>query len=121
MLWLVIKKEIVHNVLSFRFVVIYALLFCLILLAMLLMTSDYRDRFQEHTAAINKERSRLDELKKIDDPTSRNQMTVLRKAPIRTSASPTGMVHVEKSGSPTMPSNGVMMSSDPSGWNPVSA
>ena len=68
MLWLVIKKEVIHNVLSFRFVVTYALLFCLILLAMLLMTSDYRDRFQEFNAAVNKERSRLDELKKIDDP-----------------------------------------------------
>ena len=68
MLWLVIKKEVINNVLSFRFVVTYALLFCLILLAMLLMTSDYRDRFQEYNAAVNKERNRLDELRKIDDP-----------------------------------------------------
>lgn len=69
MLFHIIKKEIVHNVLSFRFVVTYALLFCLILLAMFLMTSDYRTRFQEYTAAVNKERAQLDKLKKTEDPT----------------------------------------------------
>ena len=69
MLFHIIKKEIVHNVLSFRFVVTYALLFCLILLAMFLMTSDYRTRFQEYTAAVNKERAQFDKLEKTEDPT----------------------------------------------------
>ena len=68
MLFLLIKKEIIHNVLSFRFVVTYALLFLLVLSSMFLMTSDYRTRVKEYSAAVNKERGRLDELKKIEDP-----------------------------------------------------
>jgi len=68
MLFLIIRKEIVHNVLSFRFVVTYALLFCLILLAMFLMSNDYRARFQEYTAAVSKERAQLDKLERVEDP-----------------------------------------------------
>ena len=67
MLFLIIKKEIVHNVLSSRFIVTYALLSCLILLAVSLMASDYEDRFQDYTTEIAKEREQLAELSAIED------------------------------------------------------
>ena len=46
MLFLLIRKEIVQNVLSFRFVATYALLLSLIFVALFLMTSDYAARRQ---------------------------------------------------------------------------
>ena len=67
MLWLIIRKEIVHNILSFRFIVTYALLFCMILLAVFLMTNDYRARQQDYATELSKERRQVDELEKIDD------------------------------------------------------
>ncbi len=73
MLFLMIKKEIVHNILSFRFIVTYALLFCLILLALFLMTNDYGNRFQDYTSEIKKERERISELEKIEDPSKQFQ------------------------------------------------
>ena len=54
MFLLTVRKEIVHNVLSFRFVVTYALLFSLILLAMFLMTNHYRARMQDFTTQDSK-------------------------------------------------------------------
>ncbi|HIG57617.1 MAG TPA: DUF3526 domain-containing protein [Candidatus Handelsmanbacteria bacterium] len=68
MLLLIIRKEIVHNVLSFRFVVTYALLFSLILLAMFLMEGDYETRYQDYATEVNKQRDALAELEKIEDP-----------------------------------------------------
>lgn len=68
MLSLIIRKEIVHNVLSFRFVVTYALLFCLVLLSLLFMGSSYRTRFREYTTAVAEQRAKVAELDKIDDP-----------------------------------------------------
>ena len=73
MLFLIIKKEIVHNVLSLRFIATYALLFCLILLAMFLMTSDYRTRLQEYTTEVNKARDQLDKIEQINDPSEQFQ------------------------------------------------
>ena len=68
MLLLIIKKEIIHNVLSFRFVVTYALLFSLILLAMFLMEGDYEARYQDYATEVNKQRDALAELDKVEDP-----------------------------------------------------
>ena len=68
MLSLIIKKEIVHNVLSFRFIATYALLFCLVLLAMFLMTNEYRARLSSYATEVNKERAHLDEIEEIEDP-----------------------------------------------------
>ena len=68
MLWLIIKKEIVHNVLSFRVIVTYVLLFCLILLTMFLMTNTYRTRVQQYSTELTKERNRLSKIAKIEDP-----------------------------------------------------
>ena len=68
MLFRIIQKEIVHNVLSFRFIITYALLFCLVLLALFLMTIDYRTRMQDYTTETGKERDRLGEIESIEDP-----------------------------------------------------
>ncbi len=73
MFFLTVGKEIVHNILSFRFVVTYALLFCLILMAMFLMTNDYQRRLQEFSAADGKVRENLAELVKIEDPAEQFQ------------------------------------------------
>ncbi|MEW6752360.1 MAG: ABC transporter permease subunit [Candidatus Latescibacterota bacterium] len=68
MLFLIIRKEIVHNVLSFRFTVTYALLFGLVLLALFLMGSNYQARFEEYTTAAEEQRAKVAELGKIEDP-----------------------------------------------------
>jgi len=57
MLLRIISKEIVHNILSFRFVATYSLLFSLILLVLFLMANDYRTRVQEYGLATNQERT----------------------------------------------------------------
>ena len=67
MFLLTVRKEIVHNILSFRFVVTYALLFSLILLAMFLMTSDYQARMQDYATQDSKSREQLAELEAIED------------------------------------------------------
>ena len=68
MFFLTIKKEIVHNVLSFRFIVTYALLFCLVLLAMFLMTHEYDKRLQEYNRAVGKEREWIEKIENMEDP-----------------------------------------------------
>lgn len=73
MFFLTVGKEIVHNILSFRFVVTYALLFCLVLMAMFLMTNDYQRRLQEFSTADGKVRENLAELVKIEDPAEQFQ------------------------------------------------
>ena len=71
MLLLIIRKEIVHNVLSFRFIITYALLLCLILLALFLMTVEYRARMEEYTTETSKERDRIGEIDSMTDPSER--------------------------------------------------
>ena len=73
MFFLTVGKELVHNILSFRFVVTYALLFCLILMAMFLMTNDYQSRLQEYSTEDGKVREKLAELMKIEDPAEQFQ------------------------------------------------
>ena len=68
MLWLIIKKEIVRNVLSFRFIVIHTLLLILVFMALFLMGHDYHRLLQEHSAGVNKERKLLDQIDQIEDP-----------------------------------------------------
>ena len=68
MLFLVIRKEIANNVLSFRFITTFSLLFCLILVAMVLMTNEYHSRVQVYNTEVSKERERLDELRAMEDP-----------------------------------------------------
>ncbi len=67
MLWLTIRKEFVHNILSFRFILMYVLLFCLVLLSLFLMASDYGVRRHEYAAEIGKQGEQIDELEDIQD------------------------------------------------------
>jgi ABC-type transport system involved in multi-copper enzyme maturation permease subunit len=68
MLYLLIRKEIAHNVLSFRFIVTYALLFALVLLAMFLMSNDYRNRVQGYATEFGKQQEQVDRIDRIEDP-----------------------------------------------------
>ena len=68
MLFLIIRKEIVNNILSFRFITTYSLLFLLVLTAMVLMTNEYRSRVQVYNSEVSKERDRLDEVRATEDP-----------------------------------------------------
>lgn len=58
MLLLIIKKESVHNVLSFRFATICTILFCLVLLTLFLMTNDYHTRLKGYATEIKTEQVR---------------------------------------------------------------
>ena len=73
MLFLIIKREIVHNVLSFRFIVTHVLLFCLVLLSVYLMTNDYQARFQTYTTELNTARDKLATIDDIEDPSEQFQ------------------------------------------------
>jgi len=73
MFFLTIKKEIVHNILSFRFIVTYALLFCLVLLAIFLMTDEYGKRLEEYNRAVGKERQWLEKVENMEDPNEQFQ------------------------------------------------
>jgi len=73
MLSLIVKREIVHNVLSFRFIVTHVLLFFLVLLSVYLMTADYQARFQSYTTEVNKARDQLAKIDDIEDPSEQFQ------------------------------------------------
>ena len=47
----IIRKEVLHNVLSFRFAVTYALLFILVVVSMFLMGSQHRTKVDEYIRA----------------------------------------------------------------------
>ena len=67
MFLLTVRKEIINNVLGFRFAVTYGLLFCLILLAMFLMTEDYQQRMRDYSTQDSRAREQLSELDKMED------------------------------------------------------
>ena len=56
----IIRKEIVNNILSFRFVAAYVMLCGLILMAMYIMTSDFLERRQVAATEIRKEEERIE-------------------------------------------------------------
>jgi len=64
----IIKKEIINNILSFRFAISYVLLFALVLLAVFLMSNEYGTRQREYASISKKERARIDQLQRIEDP-----------------------------------------------------
>jgi ABC-type transport system involved in multi-copper enzyme maturation permease subunit len=63
----IIRKEIVHNVLSFRFAVTYVLLFTLVVVSMFLMGSQHRTKVDEYIQAEAQFASLMDELAAIPD------------------------------------------------------
>ena len=66
----IVKKEIVNNILSFRFVITCALLFGLVLLAVLLMGNEYSIRQSEYASIQKRERARIGQLQRIEEPHS---------------------------------------------------
>lgn len=64
----IIKKEIINNILSFRFAISYVLLFALVLLAVFLMSNEYGTRQREYASISKKERAHIDQLQRIEDP-----------------------------------------------------
>ncbi|MBT7593840.1 MAG: ABC transporter permease subunit, partial [Gemmatimonadetes bacterium] len=63
----IIRKEIVHNVLSFRFAVTYVLLFVVVVVSMFLMGSQHRTKVDEYIQAEAQFTSQMDELVAIPD------------------------------------------------------
>ena len=73
MLLRLIGKEVLHNILSFRFAVTYALLFVLVLLAVFLMGGEQRQRMETHTRQEADFRDRLQELARVEDASEQFQ------------------------------------------------
>jgi ABC-type transport system involved in multi-copper enzyme maturation permease subunit len=71
MLTVLIKKEIVNNVLSLRFMVTFALFFVLIQLSIFALTDDYRARLRVYEASKSIHRERISELEAIEDSNER--------------------------------------------------
>ena len=67
MLLRLIGKEVLHNILSFRFAVTYGLLFVLVLLAVFLMGNEHRQRMETYTRQEAEFRDRLGELARMED------------------------------------------------------
>ena len=67
MLLRLIREEVLHNILSFRFAVTYGLLFVLVLLAVFLMGNEHRQRMETYTRQESQLRNRLDELSRVED------------------------------------------------------
>ena len=63
----IIRKEIVNNILSFRFVAAYVMLCVLILMAMYLMTNDFLERRQVAATEIRKEEERIEGFTRMQD------------------------------------------------------
>jgi ABC-type transport system involved in multi-copper enzyme maturation permease subunit len=67
MLLRLIRKELLNNILSFRFTVTYALLFVLVLVSVFLMGNEHRDRMAQYTKQEAGFRDRLEELASMTD------------------------------------------------------
>lgn len=68
MFWLIVRKEFLHNILSFRFIAAYILLLGLLLFAFSLMSANYERRLQEYITEEAKERTRLQAIDALDSP-----------------------------------------------------
>ena len=69
MLLTLIKREIVGNILSFRFIVTFVLFFCLVLVSAFVLTNGYETRLQSYEAASSAHGKSLDEMERLPDPT----------------------------------------------------
>ena len=67
MLFALIRKEIINNVLSFRFMVTLVLFFGLILVSTLFLTSDYQIRLRTHEASKTAHRAQVLAFKGAED------------------------------------------------------
>ena len=67
MLLSLIKREIVGNVLSLRFMVTFVLFFVLLLVTVLLLSGDYQARLRTHEASKAEHREQLTSIKGVED------------------------------------------------------
>jgi ABC-type transport system involved in multi-copper enzyme maturation permease subunit len=85
MLWTIVKKQVLVNVLSYRFVVGFALCQVLFVLATVILVRDYEERVVAYGEAVSRSSRQLQEVKVF------SQLTVgLNKAPSRLSPLCTG-------------------------------
>jgi len=68
MLLTLIRREIVGNVLSFRFIVTFVLFFCLVLVSVFILTHGYQSRLESYEAAASAHGKSLDEVAQNQDP-----------------------------------------------------
>jgi ABC-type transport system involved in multi-copper enzyme maturation permease subunit len=68
MLTLLIKKEIIGNILSSRFIVTFVLFFGLLLVSMFVLTNDYKMGIERYSASVSAHRDDLNAIKAIEDP-----------------------------------------------------
>lgn len=68
MLLTLIKREIVGNILSFRFIVTFVLFFCLVLVSVFILTNGYQTRLESYEAASSAHGKSLDETGQNEDP-----------------------------------------------------
>ena len=86
MLWLTVRKEIAHNMLSLRFAVAYGLLVFLVLMAVYLMRHDHAARDSTYRREVDAERERIQELARVTDP--RQQYEQLERMDLKGSRKP---------------------------------
>ncbi len=67
MLFALIRKEIINNVLSFRFMVVLVLFFGLILISIMFLTSDHQTRLRTHEASKSAHRDQILSFKGAED------------------------------------------------------
>jgi ABC-type transport system involved in multi-copper enzyme maturation permease subunit len=85
MLWTIVKKQVLVNVLSYRFVVGFALCQVLFVLATVILVRDYEERVSAHGEAVSRNARQLQEVKVF------SQLSLnLSKAPSRLSPLCTG-------------------------------
>ena len=71
MLFALIRKEIINNVLSFRFMVTLVLFFGLILISIMFLTSDHQTRLRTHEASKSAHRDQILSFKGAEDQDER--------------------------------------------------
>ena len=67
MLWVIVKREITSNILSFRFLMGLLIYFCLIVTNLFVLTSDYEDRLQSYQTAVQENEDRITSVKKYSE------------------------------------------------------
>lgn len=67
MLWTITKKQLLVNLLSYRFVVGFVLCQVLFVLATVILVRDYEERVKAHGEAVSRESKKLDEVKVYSD------------------------------------------------------
>ncbi|MEC9380852.1 MAG: ABC transporter permease subunit [Candidatus Latescibacterota bacterium] len=77
----IIRKEVLHNVLSFRFAVTYALLFILVVVSMFLMGSQHRTKVDEYIRAEGQLTTKLDEITNTPDANEQFQKVIQADLP----------------------------------------